>query len=75
MSVSKWAYEPDKCDGDFCIGECDRCGKAVLIVMERNKAARDACLFKRGWELGWKAGVEETRKLINASFDALMEDM
>lgn len=27
MSVSKWAYEPEKCDGDFCVGECDLCNK------------------------------------------------
>ena len=28
MSVSKWAYEPEKCDGDICVGECDLCPKA-----------------------------------------------
>ena len=28
MSVSKWAYSPDKCDGDFCVGDCDNCSKA-----------------------------------------------
>lgn len=28
MSVSKWAYEPDKCDGDICVGDCDLCSKA-----------------------------------------------
>ncbi len=27
MSVSKWAYSPEKCDGDFCPGCCDVCGK------------------------------------------------
>lgn len=27
MSVSKWAYEPEKCDGDFCPGDCDGCFK------------------------------------------------
>lgn len=27
MSVSLWAYEPNKCDGDFCIGDCDLCPK------------------------------------------------
>lgn len=30
MSVSKWAYEPYKCDGEFCIGDCDLCYKAEL---------------------------------------------
>ena len=28
MSVSKWAYEPEKCDYDFCPGDCDFCHKA-----------------------------------------------
>lgn len=27
MSVSKWAYEESKCEGDFCIGDCDICPK------------------------------------------------
>lgn len=28
MSVSLWAYQPDKCDGNVCPGDCDSCGKA-----------------------------------------------
>lgn len=28
MSVSKWAYTPEVCDGDICVGECDQCSKA-----------------------------------------------
>ena len=28
MSVSKWAYIPSRCDGDFCPGDCDNCVKA-----------------------------------------------
>ena len=27
MSVSKWAYTPEKCDGDFCPQDCDNCPK------------------------------------------------
>ena len=27
MSGSKWRYKPEKCDGDFCPGECDNCPK------------------------------------------------
>ena len=27
MSVSLWAYAPEKCDGDFCPQDCDNCGK------------------------------------------------
>ena len=25
MSVSKWAYDPDVCDGKRCPGDCDFC--------------------------------------------------
>jgi len=28
MSCSKWAYDPEKCDGDYCVGDCDYCHKA-----------------------------------------------
>lgn len=28
MSCSKWAYEPEKCDYDYCPGDCDFCSKA-----------------------------------------------
>lgn len=34
MSVSKWAYKPEKCDGDFCPGDCDHCGKADEAEVE-----------------------------------------
>lgn len=27
MSVSKWAYNPEVCDGEPCVGECDVCPK------------------------------------------------
>lgn len=27
MSVSKWDYIPEKCDGDYCPGDCDNCPK------------------------------------------------
>ena len=32
MSVSKWAYSPEKCDGEYCIGDCDLCYKAEYEV-------------------------------------------
>ena len=25
MSVSKWAYSPERCDGQPCCGDCDLC--------------------------------------------------
>lgn len=28
MSCSKWAYTPEKCDYDYCCGDCDHCSKA-----------------------------------------------
>lgn len=31
MSVSKWAYEPSRCDGDYCCGDCDHCQKAENV--------------------------------------------
>lgn len=27
MSMSKWAYVPERCDGDLCYGDCDYCPK------------------------------------------------
>ena len=30
MSVRLWAYDPEKCDGDYCVNECDMCKKANL---------------------------------------------
>ena len=27
MSVSKWAYQPSKCDGNPCPGDCDLCSR------------------------------------------------
>lgn len=28
MSVSIWAWLPEVCDGDVCVGDCDLCSKA-----------------------------------------------
>ena len=36
MSVSKWAYEPDKCEGDYCVGDCDLCNKKWEYEKETN---------------------------------------
>ena len=30
MAVSKWAYEPWKCEGEFCPQDCSRCYKAQI---------------------------------------------
>jgi len=34
MSVSKWAYNPQVCDGDYCYGECDVCPKREEALEE-----------------------------------------
>lgn len=33
MSVTKWAYT-SRCDGETCIGDCDRCPKSEYIYEE-----------------------------------------
>ena len=40
MSVSKWAYEPEFCDGQQCPGDCDLCGKANDIAEWREEKAK-----------------------------------
>ena len=27
MSVFRWSYSEEKCEGDFCCGDCDYCPK------------------------------------------------
>ena len=34
MSVSKWAYDPDKCDGICCCGDCDFCERRDIEIDE-----------------------------------------
>lgn len=34
MSVSKWAYDPKKCDDHFCVGDCDYCELANVEAEE-----------------------------------------
>ena len=41
MSCSKWAYEPEKCDGEFCPGDCDLCVKAYFTVEEQEMRDED----------------------------------
>ena len=36
MSVSKWDYAPETCDGRPCPGDCDHC-----IISARKSAGRD----------------------------------
>ena len=34
MSVSKWSYDPDKCDGVYCCGDCDFCERCDMPIDE-----------------------------------------
>lgn len=40
MSVFKWAYDPDYCDGDICIGDCDYCRKIVTMYYDAIEACK-----------------------------------
>lgn len=40
MSVSKWAYLAERCDGDYCCGDCDNCPKSdenMAIIAAEDK--------------------------------------
>lgn len=45
MSISKWAYIPDQCDGDVCVGDCDYCpktnGNMAIIHQSREEEGSD----------------------------------
>lgn len=52
MSVSKWAYDPDKCDGQRCIGDCDYCILS-FVCMDPEADEQDAAEIedaRRGYE-------------------------
>lgn len=36
MSVSLWAYVPEKCDGTFCVGDCEFCELANVTDEEED---------------------------------------
>ena len=38
MSCSLWAWLPEVCDGDVCVGDCDLCSKAIdnVALMEED---------------------------------------
>ena len=61
MSVSKWAYIPEKCDGDYCPGDCDDCFKQDECPPN---VTEDECLCMNGdCESCWKTfGAEEPPK-------------
>lgn len=42
MSVSKWAYEPTKCDNEYCPGDCDFCPKAKYSIEDEEEEDDEA---------------------------------
>ena len=41
MSVSKWAYDPKYCDGEYCVGDCDLCYKPKIMEDEDEEELLD----------------------------------
>ena len=44
MSVSKWNYEPEKCEGQPCVGDCDFCNIELIeweIECDENNDMRE----------------------------------
>lgn len=74
MSVSKWAYLPERCDGDACPGDCDLCSKAqdnIALIEEDNDVVDD--LIRRADAVALASGgchpanlAEELAKLPSA---------
>ena len=50
MSVSKWAYEHEKCDGDYCPGDCDLCSKWDVYDDEDDDEEREILAARKGEE-------------------------
>lgn len=43
VSVSKWSYSSEKCDGDFCVGDCDYCSKEDSTTKNDECNKQDIC--------------------------------
>ena len=65
MSVSKWAYTPEKCDGQPCPGDCDHCAKQSLYEMTKEEAIRLI-----GW-LKCTTNREDDLEAIDMAIEAL----
>lgn len=42
MSVSKWAYKAEKCDGEYCCGCCDDCPKLNEVLEEEEEDGKES---------------------------------
>lgn len=61
MSISKWAYTPEKCDGDYCFGDCDFCPKAEESENEKEQTSSFMRGFITGAKEGFSAGLETAK--------------
>lgn len=86
MSVSKWAYTPEVCDGGGCPGDCDLCDKPKNMEDEDDTTdyikREDAVAYPLSWEHYDKkngnrhfiAGVESYREYIESIPSADVRD-
>lgn len=69
MSTSKWAYTPEKCDGQLCVGDCDLCSNAGVITvkmireafstLEKNNITPEWILVPNGKKEWWENMLKE----------------
>lgn len=51
MSCDKWAYSPNKCDGQPCPGDCDLCDLAdVLDDEDEEEIEQEIKASQKGFE-------------------------
>ena len=82
MSTSKWAYNPKRCDGRRCPGDCDRCtrwqedegtdtdiiSKAEVLAAIRERY-KEICTRDEGFEeeqVGFLAGLEDAEDVVES---------
>lgn len=63
MSVSKWAYTPEVCDGGGCPGDCDLCDKPKVMEDEDDMTdyiKRDAVIdYLASNNMPWRDWVKD----------------
>lgn len=63
MSCDKWAYTPEKCDGVFCVGDCDLCKNANDDVEELDEEHKQLA--------EWLKELQTYRKIISELSEAM----
>lgn len=52
MASWAWAYEPEKCDGDFCPHDCDHCEKSDYSIEEEDNILKGGKEIARYLHIG-----------------------